>query len=198
MNPLFTSLVADVITLTKREDLVAETALAIRAATLKAHNSEDFVKDIVETSIQFTASDYFQSLDYKQLYPLWKKPKYIRKYDASGSAPGALLTPYSPEQSVDLYKTNRVDIYYTAGSVLQIRTKEQQQYFLAAYYTHPNVMPDTYDSWVGRDYPFAVVYEAAATVFKATGFDEQVSTFRELVKEQYAELKMHEIEQIGT
>ena len=38
----------DVVTITKRPDLAAETALAIRAATLKLHQSDFYFKDLFE------------------------------------------------------------------------------------------------------------------------------------------------------
>ena len=53
----FTELCNDVYTMTKRPDLVAETKLAVKAATLKAHQSDFYPKDIYETGIQFSRSE---------------------------------------------------------------------------------------------------------------------------------------------
>lgn len=45
------SLVSDVYTLTNRPDLVAETALAVKKATLKMHHVDFFARDIWESGI---------------------------------------------------------------------------------------------------------------------------------------------------
>lgn len=53
MSVSFAELVADVYTLTNRPDLVGETVLAVQAATLKAHQSDDYIYDFREQSIVF-------------------------------------------------------------------------------------------------------------------------------------------------
>ena len=47
----FDELVAEVYLLTARGDLTAETQSAVKAATLKAHKSDFFSKDIFETGV---------------------------------------------------------------------------------------------------------------------------------------------------
>ena len=65
----FSDLVTEVGTITGRPDRVAEIESAIKSATLKAHNSDYFYKDIFETGIAFTTSDFYQQLDYRALIP---------------------------------------------------------------------------------------------------------------------------------
>jgi len=193
----FASLVADVMTLTNRPDLVNETSLAVRAATLKAHQSDDYIKDLYEYSIVFGLTDYYQSLDYKTVLPLWRKPRYIRKYDADGSTPGVFLKYVVPEKILDDYKVDQLDIFYVAGSFVQIRSSTSLQYILVGCYQNPVVTELGYNSWIADDHPFAIIYEAAATVFKMIGLDDQVPVFRNLVAEQLQLLKQHAITGIG-
>ena len=47
----FTSLLNDVYTITNRPDLIAETKLAVKQATLKMHQSDYYPKDLFETGI---------------------------------------------------------------------------------------------------------------------------------------------------
>jgi hypothetical protein len=195
-NTSFSSIVSDVYSLTNRPDLVAETALAVKAATIKAHQSDDFIKDLTEQSIQFTTADYYQSLDYKSVFPLWRKPRYIRIMDSSGT-PSTVLTYIEPEKVVDNFGANRLDVFYVAGAEVQIRTLAQQQYFAVGYYSNPDVTQSGYKSWIADDHPFAITYEAAATVFKMIGQDEQVPTFRQMVADEYQLLKQHAITGIG-
>ena len=197
MATSFASLVADVITLTNRPDLVNETNLAVKAAVLKAHQSDDYIKDFQEVALQFTAPDYYQSLDYKSVLPYWRKPRYIRKYDASGAGPGVFFTYIVPEQSMDLYTVDRTDIFYVAGSNIQLRSSTSFQYILVGYYNNPVVTPAGFSSWIADDHEFAIVYDAVATIFKTIGYDEQVAAYRQLVAEQYQLLKQHATTGLG-
>ena len=196
MSNSFASIVSDVYTLTNRPDLVNETALAVRAATLKAHQHDDWIKDFAEQSIQFTTADYYQSLDYKSIFPLWRKPRYIRKLDSSGN-PGAFLDYIPPEKVIDQYGANRVDVFYIAGSNVQIRTYDQCQYFAVGYYNNPDVTQTGFNSWIANDHPFAITYEATAIIFKTIGFDEQVTVYRDMVNEQMQLLTQHALTGLG-
>jgi hypothetical protein len=193
------SLTADVFTLTNRPDLVGETSLAIRAATLKAHGSDYYYKDLLETGVQFDLSMQFQTLDYKTLIPRWRALKYIRKFDYStppGRA-GEFLELITPEQVLDSYSINKEDVCYVAGLQLNIRCRAAFQYMLLGCYVHPDVTFEGYSSWIADEAPLTIIYEAAATVFKTIGYDEQNAAYRQLVLDQYAELKISNIVAIG-
>lgn len=196
MSTSFASIVSDVMTITNRPDLVNETNMAVRAATLKMHQKDDWIKDLQEQSITFTAADYYQTLDYKSLFPLWRKPKYIRKLDSTGT-PGKFLEYMTPERALDAYGYSRTDVFYIAGSSVQIRTPDQCQYFLVGYYTNPDVTVDGYSSWIANDHPFAIIYEASAIIFKTIGHDEQVPIYRDMVNDQIQMLNQHGITGIG-
>jgi hypothetical protein len=183
--------------LTNRPDLVNETNLAVRAATLKAHHSDDYIRDLTEYSITFSAPDYYQSLDFKNVIPLWRKPNYIRKFNLATGLPGTFLEYILPEKAVDRYHADRLDVFYVAGSNIQIRSSDQLQYLLVGAYTNPVVTSVGYGSWIADDYPFAIVYEATAIIFKTIGFDEQVVMYRQMVAEQLQLLKQHAITGIG-
>ena len=196
MSVSLSSIISDVYTLTNRPDLVGETALAVKAATLKAHQLDDWIKDFQEQSISFSASDYYQTLDYKSIFPLWRKPRYIRILSSSGT-PGAVLEYIVPEKVIDNFGANRTDVFYIAGADVQIRTLAQQQYFAVGYYSNPDVTVSGFNSWIADDHPFAITYEAVATVFKTIGYDEQVPIYRQMVADQYQLLKQHATTGIG-
>lgn len=198
MTTSFASLVTDVTTLTNRPDLVNETALAVKAATLKAHQSDDYIKDFNEYSIAFDAAAYYQSLDYKSILPRWRKPRYIRKYDATGSAYGIFLEYVEPEKVIDEYKVDRTDIFYVAGANVQIKSSTLLQYALVGLYENPVVTSTGFSSWIADDHPFAIVYEAAAIIFKTIGRDDQVPVYRGMVAEQLQMLRMHAVVGIGS
>lgn len=186
-----TSLIADVYTLTNRPDLVGETLLAVKSATLKAHHSDFFPKDLQEEGVQFGFSLTQQTLEYKTLVPRWRSLSYLRKFDYSTppGTPGKFLEILTPTNVLDSYSVNKEDVCYLAGLELNIRTREAQQYFLLGCYVHPNLVTETYSSWIADEHPYAIIYEAAATVFKTIGFDEQEAAYRRMVADLYAELK---------
>jgi hypothetical protein len=198
MSTSFAQLVSDVMTLTNRPDLVNETNIAIRAATLKAHQSDDYIKDLQEYSVTFSAVDFYQSLDYKSIIPLWRKPRYIRKYNNTTGAPDKLLIYIEPEKVIDSYGYNRLDVFYVAGANIQIRSSTELQYILLGAYINPNITINGYSSWIADDHPFCIIYEAVAIIFKTIGYDEQVPIYRGMVQEQFMQLKQHAITGLGS
>ncbi len=182
-------LVQEVYTITGRPDRVAETSSAIRAATLKAHRADYFYKDLYENGIQFDSAEFHQQFAYRELVPRWRAFKYLRYYDAVGMAPGKFLTLVPPEMVLDgIYKIPKEDIVYVAGEYVQIKLSAKQQYFLLGCYLNPNITDAGYNSWIAIDHPYAIVFDAAATVFKAIGKDEEAAAYRSLVASEYTEL----------
>ena len=198
MATSFASIVADVYAITNRDDLTVETALAVRSATLKAHHSDDYIFDFNEYSIAFSSSDFYQTLDYKGLIPLWRKPRYMRKYDNTGSgAPGIFFNYIVPEKVVDEFGADRTDIFYVAGMNVQIRSSTAFQYALIGVYLNPDVTEAGFNSWIANDYPNAIIFEAASLVFKSIGYGEQFVAFRELAADARMELVKHAITGLG-
>lgn len=201
MNPALTSLVNDVYALTNRPDLVSETLLAVRNATLKAHNTDYYYKDILETGISFDYARAQHALEYRQLIPRWRALKYLRKYipntSGVGGCPGSMLEVITPDQIFDSYNTTRENVCYVAGAQLQIRTREQQQYFLLGCYISPDVTEDKYCSWIAEEQPAAIVYAAASIIFKTIGFDEQAAAYQNLIADEYSQLKISQITSVG-
>lgn len=162
----FNSLVSDVYTLTNRPDLVNETAIAVRSATLAAHNSDFYSKDLFETGIAFPTAEYEQYLDYRNVVTNYRSLKYLRKYDAVGETAGDFLEVITPEKILDDYGIVRTDVCYGAGSVIQIKSSTEEQYYLFGCYVHPIIATAaTYSSWVADEYPYAIIYAAAAHIF---------------------------------
>jgi hypothetical protein len=196
MDDTLTSLVNDVYSLTNRPDLVGETLLAVRNATLKAHNTDYYYKDLFESGISFDFPSSQQSLEYKKLIPRWRALKYIRKcsIDSNGnSTPTGFLEIISPDNVLDSYSINKENVVYVAGVELQIRSREAFQYCLLGCYIHPDVTVDGYTSWIAEEQPAAIVYAAAATIFKTIGYDEQNAAYQTLVADEYAQLKLTNI-----
>jgi len=187
----FAELLEDVYSLTQRRDLVAETKLAVKAATLRAHQSDYFSKDLTETGLTFTEKLNIQQLAPRELFPRYRALKYFRVHD--GTTPMQFLEVITPEQVLDGYKLTRNDVVYEAGMVLQLRSSTAFEYALMGMYLNPSVTEDTYSSWIADAFPFAIIYEAAAIIYKTIGYDEQNAAYRQMSGEALMELKMSNI-----
>lgn len=188
-------LCADVYVLTNRPDLVAETLLAVKQATLKAHHSDYYPKDLFETSISFTTPAFIQSIPYRTLVPKWRSLKFLRKYQ-DGLA-GQFISILTPEQTLDRYAVNKENICYLAGEMLEVRSNTEDSYMLLSCYVHPDITDAGFNSWIAVEHPFAIVYEAAAQIFKMIGWDEQSSMAKQNMIEQMALLKQNQLLAVG-
>lgn len=184
-------LISSVYTVTNRDDLVNETKLAVKAATLKAHGTDFYPKDLYETGIAWATPAYVQSLDYRLLVPRWRAFKFLRKY--SDSAAGDFFQLLTPDQILDSYGIQKQDICYVAGSMLEIRSSTQDTNMLLGCYLHPDTNDATYTSWIAVEQPYAIIFEAARLIFKMTGQLDTASTFNNEVVEQYAELRNNNV-----
>lgn len=166
----FNALVNDVFAITNRPDLIAETQMAVKSATLQLHRSDFFYKDIREEVLVFAASDYLQTIDYRTLFPQYRALKYLRKYDPTQASAndkvGSFLKIITPEQVLDGYNAQRSDIGYVAGSVIQLKSSTALQYVIIGLYENPVVAtPETYKSWISDEAYYAIVYSAASKMF---------------------------------
>lgn len=190
-NAAFTALLTDVYALTKRPDLVAETAYAVKAATLKAHKSDYYPKDIVESGVVFDTSSYVQTLAHKELFPYWRSLAYARK--TTETTPSTFFEIISPTDILDSYGVEKADVCYLAGSSYQFRSSDNFQYLLLGYYSDPVIDPELYSSWIAQEQSPLIVYDAAATIFKTIGYDEQNAAYRDMVSTEIALLKQNNI-----
>lgn len=175
------ALLTEVYSLTNRPDLVTQSTTAVKAATLKLHGMDYFYKDLVDTSILFAAAAKLQSFDYKLTFPLWRNIKYLRKYDATLNEGTDFLDIIPPDFVVDGYSINRENVCYMAGSLLNIRSSSDEIRYLIGYYRNPDITTDGWDSWIADELPYAIVFEAAKTVFKIIGKDDEEMRMRDMM-----------------
>jgi hypothetical protein len=193
----FDELLEEVFLLTNRRDLTSETKAAVKAATLKAHKSDFFSKDIFETGVEFDTADFRQSLDYITLISNFRALKYVRRVEDENDDVGAFFEIVTPEETLDTYSCNRTDIAYVAGRVLEIRASIEFSKLLLGAYVLPVVREGAYLSWVAEQAPFAIIYEAARVIYKAIGYDEQSASITQLVAEEYNLLRMSALSDVG-
>lgn len=186
-------LIAEVSTITNRPDLSAQTSAAVRAATLKIHQSDYYYKDLFETAVDFGSAAYTQSLEYRTLIPRWRAIKYLRPVDSTGTPTAAPFEVLTPDEILDEFAVERTDVCYVAGTVVQIKSSTQFQYLSVGVYLNPDITASGYNSWVALDHPFAIIFEAAAQIFKQTGDTEQFAAFTTLANQQLVEVKLSNV-----
>lgn len=161
----FATLVADVKTITNKPELITETELAVKSATLQLHRSDFFYKDLLETALQFSAEGYLQSIDYRTLFPRFRALKYLRKWDGTNEGVGDFFQIATPEDVLDSYNVQVSDIVYGAGDVLQIKSSTSILYALIGLYQNPIVADAaTYSSWIALEAPYAIVWKAVQII----------------------------------
>ena len=192
----------EVYALTNRPDLVPETLSAIKAATLKCHHSDFFYKDLQTAQLTLATADFTNQFDTAALLR-YRAMSYIRKWYPTGVSvqtllptgkPGSFLTPISTDEVLDSYQRDRNNVYYIAGTTVQLKTHDQLATFLCSWYAHPSIDIANFQSFIAVEHPYAVVYEAAGAVFKMIGYDEQSTRYSALSAEQLQMLKMSNIE----
>lgn len=187
----FASTLSEVYTITNRPDLIAETKLAVKQATLKMHQLDFFPKDLFETGIIWEPAAFIQSLSYRTLVPRYRALRYLRKYQ--DGAAGQFFTLLSAAETLDSYQQNRENICYLAGDMLEIRSNTEDTHMLLGCYLNPDVTEENYASWIADEHPYAIITDAAATVFKMIGFDEQAAYYKQAVVEQVQMLRQNQI-----
>lgn len=187
----FAELLIEVYTITGRADLVDLTKLAIKSATLKAHQTDFYAKDLYEAQFNFVSAEYIQSFVYFSFIPNYRALKYARKFNTSDSTAGDFFTLITPEELLDEWNRERTDVCYVAGSTLSLKSSTEFDSMILSAYVSPIVVEANYSSWVAALYPYAIIHEAARLVYTSTGQDAEKRSQMDLVAEQYAELKIN-------
>jgi hypothetical protein len=170
-------LIAGVKTVVNRQDLTAQVDLAVKQSTLKLHHTDYYYRDLFETGLMFGSAAFIQQADIKSLIPRWRANKYLRKSDVNGAL-GDFFEIIVPEHVLDSYNVQREDVYYVGGDILQVKSSTSFQYALYGCYRHPDITDLGYSSFIAVDFPYAIITDAAASVFKRIGKDSESAELR--------------------
>lgn len=183
------SLTQDIYAVTKRPDLASATQLHLKNALIKAHSADFFERDVFETNFQFATAASIYQLDYKALIPRFRSMKYLTVVDPVNLLFVREIDGIPVKKFRDGYGYIRTDVYYLAGSQIQIRLSDTAQVFGLGCYLYPDTTLAS-PSWIADEFPFAIIYEAARTLFRTIGYDEQSANMEKLVAEAMREVMM--------
>lgn len=193
-----TELQTEVIGITNRPDLVSRTLSAVKAATLACHTNDFYSKDVLEALVQFPSATFEQTFNTVATFPRWRAIKYIRAVDSiSGIPVEPPLTLITPEEILDGYGYTKLNVFYEAGTNLQIKLKTAYSQFLIGYYALPDTATNTFSSWIAASWPWAIIYEAAAIIFKSIGQSEMETSQRGLSREWMQRIAISNIQAVG-
>lgn len=164
----FGELCQEVITLTGRPDLAADTQLQVRNATTYFHLMDFWQRDLVERQVTFPAAGNQFQFDIPTLFSNWRRFDYIRKWDPVSQCAGDYIKLAAPAHLFDQFKDKKTDIYYTAGTKANVLSSDSQSAFLVGWYTFPDVIQN-YQSWIADMIPYAIVEQAAGKIMVVIG-----------------------------
>jgi hypothetical protein len=191
----FAQLVADVYTTTNRPDLVAETNLAVRKATMKLHTTgwdmeTDRPKGVLywpdrtEKVVPVTAVDptlYTYSVPIAAPILRFRGLSYLRQY--TPDVTDRFFNSVDFDRLFDEYQVEKTDVYYMLGQMINIRSSVALIDVLVGFYQYPVVTQVGYSSWVADQLPDMIVEEACSLIFKMIGKDDEYQKYNALFKE---------------
>jgi hypothetical protein len=102
----------------------------------------------------------------------------------------------SPDALFDRYSAEHLNYFFIAGTTLTIRSAWGMDYLDFTYYQYPSIPSATSDpitSWICDQYPDAVIEEAAGTVFKMIGKDDEYQRYAQLFAENISILRATDV-----
>lgn len=172
---LWTGLVNDVYTLTNRPGLVAETILALKQATLRAHLIDLFPRDlVVSTYIDPSAESQTSLTVAVTAIPLarFRTVNMIKVLDVDSvalDAPTVELVELNDIFEPGYPGLKRPSIAWLAGSNINVYCTFGLYGIEVQWFQSPVLDPDNYVSWIAEMFPDVIVWAAARTVWNRSG-----------------------------
>lgn len=184
---LFDQMVDDVVTLTARPDLAAETAVAVRTATNNCHFCDAFPRDMQSMAVQVLAPTYTSQLDVPTLFPRLRGLSALTVLGEDLSP--LLFSPATRPEVIELgdvydeYGALRNNVAYLAGDKLNIRTAVPAYGYLVEWFKAPATRREDYTSWIAQLYPDAILYWAASLVLSTNGNEEKAAKYMQMTQQ---------------
>lgn len=206
----YAELVESVAAITNRPALVREMKVAIRKAIFKFHLADTFKRDLntVNLDMSLYPSDIFRwtmDLSNATAFPRFRKPSFLQIpppnplttfYNDPNQAilayPGGLpkdrkFTFIAADNIFDDYAVERTNYFTQVGMSLNISATFAPTILQLGYYMFPSFVDDSGNisiiSWIADQFQDAISEEAASTVFKMIGKDDESARYQALFAE---------------
>ena len=176
----FAELESLVVAQTRRPEIPAVTQAAIRTATMRAHHTDFFPKDVAVGTITYAPnSAIFRDFpDVSSTLTRMRSVKSLQGLEAVSMAPVESFEYRDLDDVYDADSNRRPSIYNIIGDTLRIYPQTQTGLIQVYYYQNPSVTEGIYYSWIADMYPDELAAWAAAIVFARTGFAEMAQEFQ--------------------
>lgn len=167
--------------LTKRPELTGVTAIALKQATLRAHQVDFFQRDarnVVLTYTVPTGNELFVTIpDIYTEAPRIRTPDFLQGTDLVTLLPNENLGYLnSYKEFWDENNELRSSYFTLQGTDLVARFAGATGRAVLYYYVNPVVTEAGYSSWIADEYPEELAQWAAAIVWNRSGFQEIAQT----------------------
>lgn len=170
------------ISLTKRPELVDITESAVRTATLRAHHTDFFRRDLQLAQVPYTVQPEAYYYDFPNVSSTLLRLRTIKNVYSITQSGGHQTEQLEYRESDDLYDRDgnpRRYVYTLIGDTLRcyfdIPTGIAQVY----YFQNPVTASIGYNSWIADTYPDDLAGWAAAIVLARSGFLELANNYQE-------------------
>jgi hypothetical protein len=186
----FAEMEALVVGQTRRPEVTAVTQAAIRTATLRAHHTDFFPRDLAPGTLSYTplsGAQYYDLPDLTTLLPKLRSLQSLKSVDSTGKP----IENFEYRELQDLYDSDnvlRTSMYTMIGDTLRVYPQVSTGLLATTYYKNPVVTEAGYSSWVANEYPDELAMWAAAIVFARTGFAEMAQDFQRTHVQPFKEL----------
>jgi hypothetical protein len=178
-------LLSEIYFTTKRPDLVGQTRSALRTATMFAHRTDNYWRDLVENVLVpiSAAEGVILTQDYMP-----RMRSIASCYPKDGDRRGRELERRDIDDLLDDYNSPRRHWFYGHSAGIRYNTELLLPTLCVSYYRDPNVNPASYDSWIADIYPDVIIKWAGALVMRSTGHKEEADAELQVAQSMLQEL----------
>jgi hypothetical protein len=177
----FAQMEALVVGQTRRPEIPDITQVAIRTATLRAHHTEFFPRDVLAGVLTYTPYSSAGSYDFPSVSVSLPRLRSFQLLLSVDAVTTASVESLEYRELQDLYTADnvqRTSMYTLIGDTLRVYPQAATGKLFAYYYSNPVTTSDGYSSWIADNYPDELAAWAAGIVFARTGFAEMAADFQ--------------------
>lgn len=170
-----------VVAQTRRPEVPTVTQAAVRTATLRAHHTDFFRRDLAIGLLTYTPVSSAIYYDFPSLSSLLLRMRSLQLLQAIDATTLQATEQLEYRELQDLYDNDMVlrqSMYTLIGDTLRVYPLSVTGKMNAYYYKNPVISETGYSSWIADEYPDELAMWAAAIVFARTGFAEMASDFQ--------------------
>ena len=166
---------------TRRPEVPAITQAAIRTATIRAHHTDFFYRDLAPGNLSYTpttGASFYDLSDLPTLLPKLRSLQTMKSVESSTFLPVEVLEYREMQDLYDSDLNLRPSVYTLIGDTLRFYPQLHTGLLSVTYYKNPVTTDIGYSSWIANEYPDELAMWAAAIVFARTGFAEMAADFQ--------------------